>query len=42
MWALFKIGNYDKCQKLIDSFDSEENSILEEYENLKIMISSAK
>ena len=42
LWALFKIGNNDVCQNLINSFDSEESSILEEYEKLKKMISSAK
>ena len=36
------IGNNNVCQKLIDSFDSEENSIIEEYEKLKKMISLAK
>ena len=42
MWALFKIGSNDICQNLIGSFDSEENSIKEEYEKLKKMISLAK
>ena len=42
MWALFKIGNNDVCQNLINSFDSEENSIKEEYEKLKKVISLAK
>ena len=42
MWALFKIGNNDVCHNLINSFDSEENSIKEEYEKLKKVISLAK
>ena len=42
LWALFKIGNNNIYQNFINSFDSEDNSITEEYEKLKKMISLSK
>ena len=42
LWALFKTENNAVCQKLVDSFDPFEKSIIEEYEKLKEMISLTK
>ena len=41
MWALFKIGNNDVCQNLINSFDSEE-TVLKKNMKIKKVISLAK
>ena len=38
----FKIGNNDVCKNLINSYDPDEESIKDEYEKLKKMISLAK
>jgi epoxyqueuosine reductase len=42
IWALFKSKNIDLCKQLIKTFDSDNQSILEEYEKLKKMISLVK
>jgi hypothetical protein len=42
LWALFKIGDNNIYQNFINSFDPEDNTIKEEYEKLKEMISLSK
>jgi len=42
LWALFKSKNMDLCKQLIKKYDADNQSILEEYEKLKEMISLVK
>ena len=42
LWALVKNKNIDLCKELIKLFDSDNKSVLDEYEKLKEMISLVK